>query len=80
MLGTGNVSSSYADTSSMVIQEQSSINMSSTAISSRPRTSKLASYSLQGGYDKWVSLPGQVSCQAVIQAVTNLSLFTVSET
>ena len=50
----GNMSSSYLDTSSIIIQEQA--NMSAAA--ARPRTSKLASYSLQGGYDKWVSLPG----------------------
>ena len=59
MLGTSNMSSSYMDTSAMVIHDQSTVNMSSAATSSRPRTSKLASYSLHGGYDKWVSLPGQ---------------------
>ena len=59
MLGTSNMSSSYIDTSAMVIQDHATNNMSSAVTSSRPRTSKLASYSLHGGYDKWVSLPGQ---------------------
>ncbi len=57
--GTGNMSSSFTDTSAIVIQDQATIKVSSAATSLRPRTSKLASYSLHGGYDKWVSLPGQ---------------------
>lgn len=57
MLGSNNLSSSYIDNSSIMLHEHSAANYTSST--SRPRTSKIASYSLQGGYDKWVSLPGQ---------------------
>ena len=61
MMGANMSSSSYIDTSntSLLPPDQSSINMSGVrGQQSRSTVSKLASYSLQGGYDKWVTLPG----------------------
>ena len=51
---TGSISTSYMDRSSILPDHS----MSLTMTVSRQRTAKLASYSLQGGYDKFVTLPG----------------------
>ena len=55
MLGTSNLSASYVDTSRLADTSSANASLSVT----RSRTGKIPSYSLQGGYDKWVSLPSQ---------------------
>ena len=62
MLGSSNLKSSFIETS-MMMQDQSTLS-NTISTNARPRTSKLASYSLQGGYDKWISLPGQARKQS----------------
>ena len=57
VLGNSNLSSSMMDTTTVSSRptEPSSANASLSL--GRARTGKIASYSLQGGYEKWVSLP-----------------------